>query len=65
MSGRKNITQPADWWAAFEAQASKDGQTLAAWLGDCGRANLAKDVAAGLSERPSVGAPKKPKSEQT
>jgi len=63
MSERRNITQPADWWAAFEAQAKADGQSLAAWAGDCMWANLPKDVAVGLSARPSVGAPKRPKTE--
>ena len=62
-SERRNITQPTDWWAAFEEQAKADGQSLAAWAGDCMRANLPKSVAAGLSERRSVGAPKQPKTE--
>lgn len=31
---RKLITQPADWWAAFEAAAESEGVSLAAWLGE-------------------------------
>ena len=57
-SERKNVTQPADWWAAFESQAKADGQTLSEWAGDCMRANLPKDVAAGLSERPAANRPR-------
>jgi hypothetical protein len=54
---RKNITQPADWWAAFEAQANAEGVSLAEWLGECGKTNLPKDVAAELSERGVRGRP--------
>lgn len=61
---RKNITQPADWWAAFEAAAEAEGVSLAEWLGECGKANLPKEVAAKLSERGTRGRPpsQKPKS---
>jgi len=58
---RKNITQPADWWAAFESQAKANGQTLSEWAGNCMRDNLPKNVAAGLSERPAANRPKKRK----
>ena len=63
-SKRRNLTQPADWWAAFEAQAKADGQTLSEWAGDCMRGNLSKDVAAGLSERPAANRPRKPNQRQ-
>ena len=59
MSDRKNITQPADWWAAFEKQAKANSQSLSEWIGDCCRANLPAGVADHLSNRPSVGAPKR------
>jgi len=63
-SDRKNITQPVDWWDAFEAAAAAEGVSLAEWLGACGVANLPKDVAAKLSERGTRGRPpsEKPKS---
>lgn len=61
---RKNITQPSDWWAAFETAAEAEGVSLAEWLGACGMANLPKDVSEELSERGTRGRPpsKKPKS---
>jgi len=62
-SERRNITQPADWWAAFEVAAKAEGVNLSEWAGDCMRANLPKDVASGLSERPAANRPKKPKDE--
>ena len=62
-SDRRNLTEPGDWWAAFERQAKADGQTLSEWAGDCMRANIPKDVAAGFSERPPANRPKKPKDE--
>ena len=58
-SERKNLIQPVDWWAAFQAEAKREGVSLSEWLGDCGRANLPKDVKAGLSERATAGRPKK------
>ena len=57
-SKRRNLTQPADWWAAFEAQAKAEGLTMSEWAGDCMRGNLSKDVAAGLSERPAANRPR-------
>jgi hypothetical protein len=62
-SQRKNLTQPAAWWAAFEKQAKADGQTLSEWAGDCMRANLPKGVEASLPDRPAANRPKKPKEE--
>ena len=58
---RKNITQPADWWAAFEEAARAEGMTLAAWLGEAAKAKLPKRIAAKLSERPPANRPKKSK----
>ena len=62
-SERKNITQPADWWAAFEAAAKVEGVNLSEWIGACCVPNVPAAVAKGLSERPTVGAPKKSKDE--
>ena len=56
---RKNITQPSDWWAAFEAQANAEGMTLAAWLGEAAKAKLPPKVAKKLTERPPANRPKK------
>lgn len=61
-SKAKLITQPEDWWAAFEAQAELEDLSLAKWVGECCKANLPKSVAEVLSDRPTVGAPKRPKS---
>ena len=57
-SQRKNLMQPADWWAAFVEQAKRDGQSLSEWLGDCGLENLDSDLKKGLSERNGRGRPK-------
>lgn len=55
---RKHITQPADWWEAFKAEADKRGVSLAEWLGEAGKAALPKRAAAKLSERPPAHRPK-------
>ena len=57
---RKNITQPADWWAAFVAQAKKEGMSLSEWFGEIGKERLPKRAAAKLSDRPREGRRKKP-----
>lgn len=62
-SERRNITQPADWWAAFEVESKKEGVSLAEWVGACCVANLPVSVSRALSERPTVGAPKLAKDE--
>lgn len=54
----KSITQPADWWAAFEKQAGDNGQTLSEWVGDCCVANLPAKVQRQLSERPPANRPR-------
>jgi hypothetical protein len=56
---RKNICQPADWWAAFESQATTMGYTLSEWIGINCQAFLPADVRAGLSERQPANRPKK------
>ena len=55
---RKNITQPSDWWEAFEKQANAEGMTLAAWMGlQCTKA-LPKKVRNELTERATRGRPR-------
>lgn len=56
---RKHITQPTDWWDAFQAQAQAEGMTLAAWLGEAGKARLPAKVVKKLTERPPANRPKK------
>lgn len=56
---RKHITQPSDWWAAFEKQAKAEGLTLAAWLGEAAKKQLPTKMAKKLSERPPANRPKK------
>ena len=48
---RKNITQPADWWAAFEAQSQAEGMSLSEWMGNRCRRYLPYAVRKELSER--------------
>ena len=60
---RKNITQPADWWAAFELQANAEGLTLSEWIGECCRVYVDKGVNSGLSERPASHRPKRSQKE--
>ena len=61
ISERKNLSQPKDWWAAFAAQAEKEGMTLSAWLGECGLANLSKEAVSKLSDRPPACRPPREK----
>jgi hypothetical protein len=56
---RKNITQPPDWWAAFESAAKAEGLTLAEWIGEAAKAKLPKAAAKKLTERPPANRPKK------
>lgn len=62
-SERRNITQPADWWAALEKQATAEGMTLSEWIGWACKAKLPRGIGihAGLSDRPAANRPKKPK----
>lgn len=55
---RKNITQPADWWAAWEEAAKKAGKSLSAWIGDACNARLPKADKVTLGKRNVVGKPK-------
>ena len=59
-SERRNITQPADWWAAIEAAARADGVTVSEWIGEACRKRLGVAVRRGLSARPAANRPKKP-----
>ena len=56
-SERKNITQPADWWAAFELACTEHGMTLSEWIGDCAKSQLPYDVRQALSDRQPPGNP--------
>lgn len=58
-SERKNISQPADWWAAWEAEAKKANQHLSEWIADKCNAALTKRQQSKLSERRGRGQPKK------
>jgi len=58
-SERKCLTQPDDWWRAFEQEAQKRGKTLAGWMGEVCSAQLTKRVQAKLSKRPGAHRPKK------
>ena len=58
---RKNISEPADWWAAFESQAKAEGLSLSAWIGEAGKAKLPPKVAKNLTERPAANRPAKAK----
>ena len=56
-STRKNISQPADWWAAFEARAKSKGRTLSEHIGEVCREDLPKRVRKTLSKRPPANRP--------
>ena len=60
---RKNITQPADYWLAFEAQAEKEDKTLSEWIGDKCLASLPPRVRKQLGDRPPAHRPKNTKQE--
>ncbi len=60
MAERRNITQPADWWAAWEAQAAKEGLPLSTWIGERCNEGLSKKAQRQLSERVSRGRPRTP-----
>lgn len=57
-SKRKNITQPADWWNAFEDQASAEGLSLSEWIGECCIAFLPDNKAQRLTDRPAANRPR-------
>ena len=63
-STKKTISQPPDWWTAFQSEADAAGLSLSAWIGKAcigaikrrksGPENVAK-----LSARPLASRPKK------
>ena len=55
---RKHITQPTDWWAAFQAAAEKAGKNLSEWMGEAAKAQLPAKAAKQLSDRPPAHRPK-------
>jgi hypothetical protein len=57
-SESKKTTQPADWWAAFRAEADNRGMTLSEWIGEAAKKQLPKDVRKSLSERTAAHRPK-------
>lgn len=52
---RFNITEPPEWWEAFKAQAKEEGMSVSEWLGECGLANLPREVRERLPERRGRG----------
>lgn len=58
---RKNITQPSDWWVAFEQAAKDYGLSLSAWAGEAMKAKLPPKAAKKLTERPPANRPPKAK----
>lgn len=52
---RKNITQPADWWAAFEAEAAKRNMPLSTFMGMAAAEMLDEDLRKELSKRSKSG----------
>ena len=56
---RKNITQPADWWAAFGQAARQADLTLSEWVGHCCAGQLPNAVREELSTRPPAYRPAK------
>jgi hypothetical protein len=55
MNQRRNITNPADHWTAFEAEAERRGLTLSEFMGLAAAKLLTKDQRAGLSQRVKPG----------
>lgn len=58
-SVRKNITQPADWWEAFEATAKEAGLSLSEWVGECCLVRVPKPLRDTLTKRPGAHRPKR------
>jgi hypothetical protein len=61
---RRPISQPPDWWMAFEAAAEEAEMHLSTWIGEACREKLErtkgqKRAAAKLSDRKQRGRPKK------
>jgi hypothetical protein len=52
---RRNITNPADHWTAFEAEAQRRGLTLSEFMGLAAAKLLAKEQRSQLSRRVKPG----------
>lgn len=48
---RKCITQPEDWWKAFQRAAKQQGKCLSSWLGEAAKAALPEADSCKLSDR--------------
>lgn len=59
MTTRRNITQPPDWWEAFENEAEKAGVSLSEWIGFACMERLPNKIRKTLSPRPPANRPKK------
>lgn len=53
---RKMLSEPSDWWEAFEQAAAKAGMSLSEWMGEAAKEKLPARVRKKLSERPGLGA---------
>lgn len=58
-SERKNLTEPAELWAAAEEQAVKEGKSLSEWVGERMLEGLPVKVQKKIPKRDTVGRPKK------
>ena len=58
-STRKNITQPAEWWDAFDEAARTEGESLSEWIGRLCLRGLPKEKKKQLPDRPLPWRPKK------
>ena len=56
---KKTISQPPDWWTAFQAEADADGLSLSAWIGAACVKRVTAAKIAKLSARPLASRPKK------
>ena len=56
---KRTISQPDDWWIAFELAASKRRMTISQWLGEAGRKCLPQPVKMKLSDRRRPGRPRR------
>ena len=48
---RKNISQPAEWWRAFQEQADAEGKCLSEFMGDVLRQYVEKHQGKQLRDR--------------
>ena len=58
-STKKTISQPPDWWAAFQAEADAAGLSLSAWIGEACVKRVTAAKIAKLSARPLASRPRK------